>query len=117
MSKRTLDGFFAPPTKKLKISSNERAVSPPNVARSSHPAYPFTIPYLPDEVVSELELLVTAEGKEIADQPHLDLLYFQPFIPKSISADYFSFLRASLPYYRFVPSGRQRPTSRRAQYL
>jgi alkylated DNA repair dioxygenase AlkB len=43
---------------------------------------------------------VTAQGKEINDQPHLDLLYFQPFIPKSIERDLFNFLRSELFFYR-----------------
>jgi len=43
---------------------------------------------------------VTVEGKEINDQPDLDLLYFQPFIPRSIQRDLFEFLRSELFFYR-----------------
>jgi hypothetical protein len=102
MSKRTLDGFFAPPNKKSKIESTNAEVSPPPVSRSNHSSYPFPIPHLPADVASEFELLVTASGKEINDQPHLDLLYFQPFIPKPTSSEYFTFLRSQLPFYRVI---------------
>lgn len=103
MSKRTLDGFFTPQNKKPKTLDTV-PVSPPSVSRSSHPAYPFSIPHLPPDVSAELELLVTAEGKTVNDQPHLDLLYFQPFIPRPTSSEYFKFLRAQLPFYRVVYS-------------
>lgn len=34
------------------------------------------------------------------DQPDLDLLYFEPYIPTYLASDVFTFLRASLPFYR-----------------
>lgn len=34
------------------------------------------------------------------DQPDLDLLYFEPYIPDYMSKDLFNFLRAELPFYR-----------------
>jgi alkylated DNA repair dioxygenase AlkB len=40
------------------------------------------------------------EGKVINDQLDLDLLYFQPYVPKDIERDLFKFLRQSLPFYR-----------------
>jgi hypothetical protein len=39
-------------------------------------------------------------GKAINDQPDLDLLYFEPYIPTYMSKDLFEFLRAELPFYR-----------------
>lgn len=40
------------------------------------------------------------EGKIINNQPHLDFLYYDPFIPRPLSRDLFHFLRSSLPFYR-----------------
>ena len=40
------------------------------------------------------------EGKAINDQLDLDLLYFQPYIPKDIERDLFKFLRQELFFYR-----------------
>ena len=39
-------------------------------------------------------------GREIKDQAHLDLLYFEPFIPKYLERQVFLFLRSELPFYR-----------------
>lgn len=36
----------------------------------------------------------------INDQPDLDLLYFEPYIPGYLSRDLFGFLRSELPFYR-----------------
>ena len=47
-----------------------------------------------------MELLVTAQGKQINNQPHLDLLYFQPFIPKLVERDLYNFVRSELFFYR-----------------
>ena len=100
MSKRTLDGFFAPPAKKqrpeLHKTNGENASSPP----STHYTYPWPVPQLPPHIAIELEDLVTAEGKVINNQPDLDLLYFQPFIPKSVERELFAFLRSTLFFYR-----------------
>jgi alkylated DNA repair dioxygenase AlkB len=103
MSKRTLDGFFkAPPGKKARVdgqpSPNQEDQS--STAATAHPTYPWSIPHLPPHIASGIESLVTASGKEIKDQPHLDLIYFQPFIPKVIEHDVFDFLRSELFFYR-----------------
>ena len=58
------------------------------------------MPHLPPQIADEVELQVTASGKVINNQPHLDLLYFQPFIPQSIERDLFNFLRSELFFYR-----------------
>lgn len=34
------------------------------------------------------------------DQLDLDLLYFQPYIPKYLEREVFQFLRSQLPFYR-----------------
>ena len=108
MAKRTLDTFFSPTPKKPRISTASTETQSGNVASSpttpakttNHPTYPRPIPHLPAQVSSEIELLVTAQGKELKDQPHLDLLYFQPFIPKTIERELFNFLRSELFFYR-----------------
>jgi len=102
MSKRTLDTFFSPPAKKARLETITRAISPPptSTEQSKHATYPWAVPHLPPHIASEVELLVTAVGKTIDDQPHLDLLYFQPYIPTSVSRDLFDFLRSELFFYR-----------------
>lgn len=39
-------------------------------------------------------------GKPINDQPDLDLLYFEPYVPTYLTKDIFQFLRSELPFYR-----------------
>lgn len=92
MSKRTLDGFFkAPPAKKARISDQPG---------SSHETYPFTVPHLPVDIIGALGFAPAAEGRVMADQPDLDLVYYQPYIPKDIVKDLFQFLRSELFFYR-----------------
>ncbi|KAI5270503.1 DNA repair family protein-like protein [Aureobasidium subglaciale] len=95
MSKRTLDTFFNPTQKKAKIPLTESKDAP-----SKHTTYPYAIPQLPPEVSDLLNFAPEAEGKIINDQPDLDLLYFQPYIPGSISTPLFEFLRGELFFYR-----------------
>ncbi|KAL2444678.1 hypothetical protein ABEF94_016947 [Exophiala dermatitidis] len=70
------------------------------VQTTNHTTYPWPVPHLPRHIASELELQVTVQGQEICNRPDLDLLYFQPFIPKSIARDLFEFLRSELFFYR-----------------
>lgn len=106
MAKRTLDGFFSSTSKKPKIATPSPVTStgPPStttsLATTSHSTYAWPVPQLPPNIAVELEAQVTAQGKEIKDQPHLDLLYFQPFVPRSIERDLFEFLRSELFFYR-----------------
>lgn len=117
MSKRTLDTFFsAAAAKKPRLegeiaatNSISQAQTDPEaepgeklpVLYTTHPTYPFAIPHLPAHINAEVAHLVTASnGREMNDQPHLDLLYFQPFIPKCIERDLFNFLRSQLFFYR-----------------
>jgi hypothetical protein len=39
-------------------------------------------------------------GRAINDQADLDLLYFEPYIPRSLEKQVFKFLRSELPFYR-----------------
>ena len=103
MAKRTLDSFFLSTAKKPKLASPTSSHTLPiadSRETTSHSTYPWPIPHLPPQIAEEVELLVTAQGKEIHDQPHLDLLYFQPFVPKSIEKELFEFLRSELFFYR-----------------
>ncbi|KAF2203552.1 2OG-Fe(II) oxygenase [Delitschia confertaspora ATCC 74209] len=93
MSKRrAIDSFFKPSVKKAKYELSSQ--------KSQHPTYPFPIPYLPDLIQQSLNTASVVEGTVINDQPDLDLLYFQPFIPKDIHQAVFEFLRQELFYYR-----------------
>jgi alkylated DNA repair dioxygenase AlkB len=100
MSKRTLDCFFTPPAKKLRVTGPVIGPGPQSAIATSYPTYPWPVPYLPPHVAAEIETLVTASGQEIKDQPHLDLLYFRPFIPRTIERAMFEFLRSELFFYR-----------------
>lgn len=39
-------------------------------------------------------------GKEMNNQPDLDLFYFEPYIPSCMAKELFLFLRSQLPFYR-----------------
>ncbi|CAI7569525.1 unnamed protein product [Penicillium pancosmium] len=113
MSKRTLDAFFKPPPKRTKpdnttsstTTTNENAPSRPQ-SPDSHPTYPHPIAKLPTHLEKSL-LESTApetnrEGKIMNNQPDLDCVYYQPFIPRRIANELFRVLRAELPFYRVV---------------
>ncbi|GME25405.1 Oxoglutarate/iron-dependent oxygenase [Neofusicoccum parvum] len=69
-----------------KTSDYNTNSSPPSTTTDPHPAASATCPASP--------------GRLINDQPFLDLLYFEPFIPRPTAASLFTFLRSSLPFYR-----------------
>jgi alkylated DNA repair dioxygenase AlkB len=111
MSKRprTLDSFFtATPVKKPKTEAE--TTSSPNTADddhdddealySHHRQYPFAVPYLPTRIRNLINFIPAADARVINNQPDLDLLYFQPYIPKEIVRDLFEFLRRELFFYR-----------------
>jgi alkylated DNA repair dioxygenase AlkB len=102
MSKRKLDSFFAPAAKKLRSERLGTPASPPpsSVKSTSHHSYPWPIEHLAPHIAEEIEHQVTAEGRRINNQPHLDLLYFQPFIPQDVQRELFNFLRSELFFYR-----------------
>ncbi|KAM3503892.1 hypothetical protein MY10362_003923 [Beauveria mimosiformis] len=94
--KRTLDAFFATPAKKPRVSDEEPA------STSKHSAYPFDIANFPTVLAEELSppCLPAKPGRTINDKQELDLLYFDPFVPKPQARQLFEFLRAELPFYR-----------------
>ncbi|KAL8705082.1 MAG: hypothetical protein Q9225_008049, partial [Loekoesia sp. 1 TL-2023] len=100
--KRALTEFFSPGSqKKAKYSSQaEFPVISGDHPSSSHPTYPFPVPHLPSHITEKLLESPSAEGKIINDQPDLDILYFQPFVPRSVEKDLFEFLRSQLFFYR-----------------
>ena len=124
----TLDAFFRPPPAAKSQRLNEHT-PPSNTANntltpsrtstiphdpepptplsppSTHPHYPHPIPPLPPSTQSTLSdpTLTPPAGKlprSINDKPHLDLLYYTPFIPRPAQRALFRFLRAELPFYR-----------------
>lgn len=110
-NKRTLDSFFAPPPSKRRHTEPSGSTSTegaPTADRSlqselppsCHSTYPFPVAQLPSYVAAALSSVPAVEGKAINDQSDLDLLYFQPYIPKDIEKDYFNFLRQELFFYR-----------------
>ncbi|KAI0600196.1 hypothetical protein F4775DRAFT_74244 [Biscogniauxia sp. FL1348] len=120
---RTIDSFFMSSsgltTKKLRTSANpgirEEGCDEVGLKKdddntdnlpasySSHPTYPFPIPHLPSSISHALRPSTatpsSSPGRPITDTD-LDLLYFEPFIPRPASRQLFEFLRASLPFYR-----------------
>ena len=102
-SKRKLDSFFQPAIQKKPRHSPE-PLHPDDETNpgetSKHATYPFPIPHLPQRIVNDLASVPASEGREINDQPDLDLVYFQPFIPPSVQHDLFEFLRNELFFYR-----------------
>ena len=116
MSKRprTLDSFFAPPaTKKLRADgSGERNNADTAqqaelldqhgaaTAVSAHITYPYAVPHLPPEIIDILNFAPEAESQIIKNEPDLDIVYYQPYIPKNIPRALFGFLRQNLFFYR-----------------
>ncbi|KAJ5773698.1 hypothetical protein N7457_008594 [Penicillium paradoxum] len=116
MAKRTLDAFFKPsttPPKRPKtepfepnpqIPTPEPPTKAPNEEAkppSQHPSYPIPIPQLPSHIEVGLEHATPAKQPlKVNNQPHLDLLHFQPYIPRTTANELFKFLRRELPFYR-----------------
>lgn len=94
---KTLDTFFKSPGPKRQRQDISLEASTDN---SRHPTYPFAVPHLPPDISDALGFAPDDEGKAINDQPDLDLLYFQPYVPQSIHRQLFRFLRAELFFYR-----------------
>ncbi|KAK5706629.1 hypothetical protein LTR97_001619 [Elasticomyces elasticus] len=109
---RTLDGFFSQPAPKkqraeelsgeesIAADSKDIVTNKPSREMSTHPAYPHAIPHLPAEIIDILNFAPATEPRIMNDQPDLDLLYYQPYIPKEISKPLFEFLRRELFFYR-----------------
>lgn len=106
--KRTLDNFFisSSPKRPRVAETNTKPIANANSAPdtdlplSNHPTYPFPVPHFPQFIASALSDVPAVEAKEINNQPDLDLLYFQPYIPRNIERDLFEFLRQELFFYR-----------------
>ncbi|KAK7755265.1 hypothetical protein SLS62_002770 [Diatrype stigma] len=99
--KRTIDAFFGTPKpKKTRVEGLAGDAVP--TGYSTHRAYPFPIARLPARLSAALAAApAPGAGRAIADQPDLDLLYFEPYVPRPAAADeLFRFLRAELPFYR-----------------
>ncbi len=104
-TKHTIDSFFVPASRKK--ARMEEAISKPTsgpigevTQTSRHLTYPFPIPHLSPHITDQLAQVPASTGKEVSDQADLDLLYFQPYIPKSVERDLFLFLRRELFFYR-----------------
>jgi len=118
--KRTLDSFFQSTSpKRPRLSNgndNSQAGSTSDTKTSSdlppsnHSTYPYPVPQFPSHLANALSEVPAAEGKELNEKPDLDLLYFQPFIPKSIERDLFHFLRRALFFYRVQYKIKRGPT-------
>lgn len=111
--KRTLENFFSPISQKKARISDDAPTQVRNESTtpaSNHATYPFPIPDLPSYISDQLTKVPAVEGKEINDQPDLDLLYFQPYIPKGIERDLFEFLRRELFFYRVQYKIKRGPT-------
>ncbi|TLD12112.1 uncharacterized protein PgNI_02981, partial [Pyricularia grisea] len=94
--KRTIDSFFGSSTKKQKTSNIENE----QLLKSEHSTYPFPIIHLPHSISKELASYPAVPARAINNQPELDLLYFEPYIPPYVAKDLFDFLRSNLPFYR-----------------
>ncbi|CAH0019448.1 unnamed protein product [Clonostachys rhizophaga] len=94
--KRTIDSFFQVPPKKPRIEETTEET----IETTNHVQYPFPIKNLPPSLARDIVSLPARPGKEINDQPDLDLLYFQPYIPSYMAKEFFEFLRLELPFYR-----------------
>jgi alkylated DNA repair dioxygenase AlkB len=93
MKRGALDTFFkaaAPKKPKYEASAD----------KSQHVAYPFAIPHLPAPFKEQLGFAPAEEGKLMNDQLDLDMVYYQPYIPSTITSGIFEFLRQELPFYR-----------------
>lgn len=121
MSKRTLDAYLKPARSSTTDASSSKklkeTVSPPEDTKEpskpadTHPSYPFPIAALQSHISTALKTTAPARApKEINNQPHLDLLYYEQFIPRPTADEYFKFLRRELPFYRVKYTIKRGPT-------
>ncbi|PFH57946.1 hypothetical protein XA68_14354 [Ophiocordyceps unilateralis] len=96
--KRTLDSFFSPAPKRSKAEAEADDDAVAVVSRHAH--YPFPIADLPASLRDCMGSVPARPGRSINDQPDLDLVYFEPYLPARIARGLFDFLRAELPFYR-----------------
>ena len=120
MAKRTLESFFkpiSPPSteKRIKLDqptqesqsqqpnpqSADTRTDEPNAEPSNHPTYPIPILHLPSHIDVGIQHGTPArQARNITNQPHLNLLYFQPYLARQTANELFKFLRRELPFYR-----------------
>ncbi|RDA88003.1 hypothetical protein CP532_3413 [Ophiocordyceps camponoti-leonardi (nom. inval.)] len=100
LRKRTLESFFAPAPKRSKAADDDDNCNDEVPVVSTHAHYPFPIADLPASLSNGMASAPARPSRSINDQPDLDLVYFEPFIPTRISRALFEFLRAELPFYR-----------------
>ncbi|KAF4585812.1 DNA repair family protein [Ophiocordyceps camponoti-floridani] len=102
--KRTLDAFFSPAPKRSKAGEEEATAASDDegaaVVVSSHANYPFSIADLPSSLSVGMASVPARPSRSVNDQPDLDLVYFEPYIPTRVASGLFNFLRAELPFYR-----------------
>ncbi|KAI4231998.1 MAG: hypothetical protein LQ349_005259, partial [Xanthoria aureola] len=79
------------------VRSKSATASSPH---DSYTTYPIPVPHLPAYLCNELLKAPFAASKRINDQADLDVLYFQPFVPKDVADDLFHFIRSHLFFYR-----------------
>lgn len=111
--KRTLENFFSPLSQKKPRISDDAPTDHNDVSTtpaSNHATYPFPISDFPSYISDQLTKLPAVQGKAINDRPDLDLLYFQPYVSKSIERDLFEFLRRELFFYRVQYNIKRGPT-------
>ncbi|KAF4254487.1 hypothetical protein CNMCM8812_008035 [Aspergillus fumigatus] len=82
MANRTLESFYKP----IRKPGKPRVEDTPPPSYSHHPSYPFPIADLPPSIANTLLDLPATPPRSITNQPHLDLLYYQPFIPTPSAA-------------------------------
>ncbi|KAH2864717.1 hypothetical protein KXV67_007718 [Aspergillus fumigatus] len=107
MANRTLESFYKP----IRKPGKPRVEDTPPPSYSHHPSYPFPIADLPPSIANTLLDLPATPPRSITNQPHLDLLYYQPFIPSATARELFHFLRRELPFYRVQYTIRRGPTT------
>ncbi|KFA64142.1 hypothetical protein S40285_00816 [Stachybotrys chlorohalonatus IBT 40285] len=98
-NKRTIESFFPSAAKRPRKDAEPVQVDEAD-DESKHPQYPFPIRNFPASLSKEITSLPAREGRIINDQPDLDLLYFEPYIPSYLARQFFEFLRSELPFYR-----------------
>ncbi|KAH0498348.1 hypothetical protein TgHK011_005604 [Trichoderma gracile] len=102
--KRTIDAFFGPPPKRSRSDVTKRTSIPEEqdeiTLKTHHPTYPFPVAELPASISKELSSLPARPPRAVNNEPDLDLLYFEPYVPDYLARQLFQFLRAELPFYK-----------------
>ncbi|PON21615.1 2OG-Fe(II)oxygenase, partial [Trichoderma gamsii] len=102
--KRTIDAFFNSAPKRARIDVVEERSTPDEqdeiTTTSQHLHYPFPITDFPASVSKELSSLPARPARVINNEPDLDLLYYEPYIPEYLARQIFQHLRAELPFYK-----------------